>query len=53
MVWPCERREDAMGRGVAVGAPSFHGLVLGILVDLVDSGYEVKSNPASGPGGSM
>lgn len=39
-----------MGRGVAVGAPSFHGLVLGILVDLVDSGYEVKSNPASGPG---
>ena len=42
-----------MGRGVAVGAPSFHGLVLGILVDLVDSGYEVKSNPASGPGGSM
>jgi hypothetical protein len=28
----------------------FHGLVLGMLVDLVDQGFEVRSNPESGLG---
>ena len=28
----------------------FHGLVLGMLVDLIDRGYEVRSNPESGLG---